>query len=105
MICETQRNQRQVKGLAQHRHAVQWRVMPTENPNTASYADQSNHCLAASKEGGNAMTKRKKIPGALEAKLLVESRNTCNICWRSKEVEIHHIVPVELGGGTMPKQT
>ena len=44
------------------------------------------------------MAKRKKIPEDLESKLLVESRNTCNICWESKEVEIHHIVPVELDG-------
>lgn len=44
------------------------------------------------------MAKRMKIPDNLEAKLLVESRNTCNICWESKEVEIHHIIPVELDG-------
>ncbi len=44
------------------------------------------------------MAKRKKISGSLEAKLLVESHCTCNVCWHSKEVEIHHIVPVELGG-------
>lgn len=44
------------------------------------------------------MAKRKKIPEKLEAQLLVESRNACNICWQSKEVEIHHIVPVKLGG-------
>lgn len=44
------------------------------------------------------VAKRKKIPDTLEAQLLVESRNTCNVCWQSKEVEIHHIVPVELGG-------
>lgn len=34
----------------------------------------------------------------LEAKLLVASRHTCCICWKSKEVQIHHIVPKELGG-------
>ncbi len=44
------------------------------------------------------VAKRKKIPDSQESKLLVESRNTCNICWQSKEVEIHHIVPVKLGG-------
>jgi hypothetical protein len=42
--------------------------------------------------------KRSPIPEELEAKLLVESRNTCNICWKSKEVQIHHIIPVEFGG-------
>ncbi len=41
---------------------------------------------------------RKRIPEAIESKLLVESRNTCCICWRSREVQIHHIIPVALGG-------
>jgi hypothetical protein len=41
---------------------------------------------------------RKPIPAELEAKLLVESRYTCNICWKSQEVQIHHIDPVEEGG-------
>lgn len=42
--------------------------------------------------------KRIRIPPELEAKLLVESRNTCNLCWKSREVQIHHIDPVEEGG-------
>ncbi len=41
---------------------------------------------------------RTPIPGDTEAKLLVESRNTCNLCWRSCEVQIHHIMPIEFGG-------
>ena len=44
------------------------------------------------------ISNRKAIPSDLEAKLLVESRNTCNLCWRSREVQIHHIFAVELGG-------
>jgi hypothetical protein len=44
------------------------------------------------------MTKKKSIPEDLAAKLLVESRKTCNICWKSKEVQIHHITPIESGG-------
>lgn len=42
--------------------------------------------------------KRKQIPKKIEAKLIVESRNICNICWKSKEVQIHHIIPIKLGG-------
>lgn len=46
----------------------------------------------------SAKNTRKPIPADLEAKLLVESRDTCNICWKNREVQIHHIIPVELGG-------
>lgn len=41
---------------------------------------------------------RKKIQSELEAKLLVESRNTCNLCWEKKDIQIHHIRPIEQGG-------
>jgi hypothetical protein len=34
---------------------------------------------------------RKNLPKNLEAKLLVESKHTCNICWIEKNVQIHHI--------------
>jgi hypothetical protein len=34
---------------------------------------------------------RKQYSKEIEAKLLVDSRNTCNICWRRKDVQIHHI--------------
>jgi hypothetical protein len=44
------------------------------------------------------MMKKQTIPKDLAAKLLVESRKTCNICWKSREVQIHHITPIELGG-------
>ena len=37
------------------------------------------------------MSKRQPYSKELEAKLLVESRHTCNICRKSKEVQIHHI--------------
>ncbi len=41
---------------------------------------------------------RTKIPKKIEAKLLVESRNVCNLCWKKKDIQIHHIKPVENGG-------
>jgi hypothetical protein len=34
---------------------------------------------------------RKKYSKKTEARLLVESKNTCNICWENKDVQIHHI--------------
>lgn len=34
---------------------------------------------------------RKKYSKEIEARLLVESKHTCNICWRNKHVQIHHI--------------
>ncbi len=43
-------------------------------------------------------TQRTNIPEDLVAKMLVESRNTCNVCWKSKETQIHHMTPVEQGG-------
>ena len=39
-IPDIQRNQRQGKGWAHHCRAVQWRLMPTGNQNTASYVDR-----------------------------------------------------------------
>jgi hypothetical protein len=40
----------------------------------------------------------RNIDQKVEAKLLVESRNTCCVCWRSQEVQIHHILPISEGG-------
>ena len=34
---------------------------------------------------------RKHYSKEIEAKLLVESKNRCNICWQQKDVQIHHI--------------
>jgi len=39
-----------------------------------------------------------KISKQVTAKLMVESRETCNRCWESKEVQIHHIIPISQGG-------
>lgn len=44
------------------------------------------------------MSSRRPISEDVEAKLLVEARNTCCLCWTSREVQIHHIIPVEKGG-------
>lgn len=41
---------------------------------------------------------KRNISQDLESKLLVESRNRCNLCWKNDEVQIHHIVPIEMGG-------
>src|SRR4029077_19016456 len=40
------------------------------------------------------------IPEALETKLLCDSMHLCNVC-RETGIIIHHIVPVEQGGGTV----
>jgi len=34
---------------------------------------------------------RKQYSKEIEARLLVESKNTCNICWIENDVQIHHI--------------
>ena len=41
---------------------------------------------------------RKKVPDDLEARLMVESRSMCNLCWQRKAGHVHHIVPVSEGG-------
>ena len=37
------------------------------------------------------MSKRQPYSKEIESKLLVESKHTCNICWKNKDVQIHHI--------------
>ncbi|MCP4599993.1 MAG: HNH endonuclease [Proteobacteria bacterium] len=42
---------------------------------------------------------RKKIPPDTVARIMVASRQTCNLCWKQKEyLQIHHVVSVAHGG-------
>ena len=42
--------------------------------------------------------KRSPLSSDIEAKLMLESRRTCNLCWQKKASHIHHIEFVSKGG-------
>ena len=46
----------------------------------------------------SAKRNREKIPEDLVARLMVESRSVCNLCWQRKAEHVHHIAPVAEGG-------
>jgi len=42
--------------------------------------------------------KHDKIPDDLVAKMMLESRRTCNLCWQKQAAHTHHILPLADGG-------
>ena len=50
------------------------------------------------KRSAKPAAKRTKISEDVFAKLMLESRRTCNLCWRCPAAHVHHIVQVSDGG-------
>jgi hypothetical protein len=42
---------------------------------------------------------RMEVPTDVVARLMVESRSTCNLCWRKRADHVHHLMAVADGGG------
>ncbi len=53
---------------------------------------------AQAKRSTKPAAKRTKIPEDMFAKLMLDSRRTCNLCWQRPAAHVHHIVQVSDGG-------